>query len=479
MKRLMLPVLLWLVAAACASSPEAEGWPALTRGDVEAAYRILHDDHPGASREAGDDAFRANLESARRTALSRAERVSSLEGYAAVLAGFANSIGDRHVSTLPLYRSDTRTWAGLMLALRNGRYVVASDATTNSPALVGATLISCDGVDAAEFARDKLGGFRAVWSVEAQRVMSAPFLLIDEGNPFVLRPQACRFEQNGVQRDIALEWRSSPRAELSPLIRAATGYGEAGYGVRDFAGGVWVSIEGFDNQAEAVIDAARSDSQRLRRARIVVVDLRGNAGGNDVYGRYLAEILFGAERVDAILGAQQDHADCGSVWRASARNERRLVELRGQITDAPTLRIVDTALAEVRAARARGADFGAPVRCADTRPPDRQGAPPQAASGRIVVLTDSLCFSSCLSVTNQFRRLGAMHAGHTTNANTHYSEVRVETLPSGLSVFSTLQAIITDAPREFGPFEPELPFDGNMADTPALEAWITENVSAR
>ena len=71
-----------------------------------------------------------------------------------------------------------------------------------------------------------------------------------------------------------------------------------------------------------------------------------------------------------------------------------------------------------------------------------------------------------------FRKLGAVQVGEATGSDTHYAEVRQIVLPSGLSTFSTLQAIMPDYPRQIGPFVPQLTYSGNIANTPALEAWI-------
>ncbi|WP_395646912.1 hypothetical protein [Terricaulis sp.] len=478
-KALLLSALLLLTACATSSADPADtnsSWRALTRADVEAAYRILHEDHPGASPDAHDEDFLPNLERARRTSLERADRVINYEGYTATLQGFANAVGDRHIGSIANFRADTRNWAGYIVALRNGRYVIASeDAPGEAGSVLGATIISCDRVPVDTFAREKLGEFRAVWSIEAQRMQSAPYLLIDDGNPFVLRPQNCEVElADSARITIPLNWRSIPRRELAPKINGAMGIGEAGYGVRAFAGGMWISLEDLEGGAPAVVEAVRAQRVQLRAAPLVVLDLRGNGGGNDVYGRYIAEELFGAERVAALAGPPADNA-C-SLWRASPRNEARLRELRGEITDAPTLAVIDQALEGIASARAAGRDFVIPQQCVETPAIDAAVAPPQAARGRIVLLTDNGCFSSCLSVTRMFRTLGALHAGQTTNANTHYSEVRVETLPSGLSNFFVLQAVIIDTPLHYGPFEPALRYEGDMADTAALEAWVARSV---
>ena len=92
--------------------------------------------------------------------------------------------------------------------------------------------------------------------------------------------------------------------------------------------------------------------------------------------------------------------------------------------------------------------------------------------GRLILLTDNLCFSSCLAVTDDFRTLGAFHIGQTTDAATHFVDVREQYLPSGYSMFSTLQSVDPGSPVQVGPFAPQLPYDGDISDTAALEHWV-------
>jgi len=61
-----------------------------------------------------------------------------------------------------------------------------------------------------------------------------------------------------------------------------------------------------------------------------------------------------------------------------------------------------------------------------------------------------------------------------TDSNTNYMEVREIVLPSDLSTFSTLQKIDFTQPFRIGPFEPHRAYDGDIADTAALEAWVTQ-----
>jgi hypothetical protein len=132
-------------------------------------------------------------------------------------------------------------------------------------------------------------------------------------------------------------------------------------------------------------------------------------------------------------------------------------------------------VARAERAQAAGEEFTGRTTCSSGRP--ALGSPPaQAASGRIVLITDNACFSSCLIVADAFRRLGALHLGQATDAATHYFEVREERLPSGLSYFSTLQAFSPATPPQLGPFEPDAAYDGDISDTTALEAWVTAQI---
>jgi hypothetical protein len=466
-------------ATPLAAQDIAAQWRELTRSDVEAAYNLLIEDHPALSTTINDAAFRARLDSGRALALERAGQVRTIEGYFATMAGLANAAGDKHIRWRSPYVANTVQWAGLVMTRRGERFVVFSHTGADADAsLEGATLVSCDGVAADTFAEVKLGGFTAVWSIEAQRIQSAPSLLIDGGNPFVMRPAACVFEREGRQIEHRLQWREIARAELAPLVRPALNRGAAGYGVRAFDGGVWIALQGLDDQAAAVVSAVREQQAQLRAAPVVVLDMRGNGGGNSAFGTQIAEVLFGGARFRHMIGGGGQN--CSTVWRVSPRNIETMRSYMTRFADSNPEFARDMRDVVERAERAQavGEEFTGRTTCSGGRP--AAGQPPaQASAGRIVLLTDNACFSSCLIVADAFRRLGALHLGQATDAATHYFEVREERLPSGLSHFSTLQAFSPATPAQLGPFEPDVAYDGDISDTSALEAWVVSAVRTR
>jgi hypothetical protein len=458
----------------------ADHWRALTQLDVEAAYSLLKDNHPGAAPEAGDPQFVAALEAARSQALLRTAQVTSYEGYVAVLGELAGRMQDGHIAAAPRVLLQSVHWAGIIAAKRGTEWFAATVDSKLAPAVVpNSRILSCDGQSAEARAQEVLK-FRTDASDEALQVMREVWFLTDEGNPFLNRPAACEFEQEGKRVSLPLQWSTISRNKLlSELWKRP--YGAAGFGVRASGTGYWIGIQELAPAAQAVIDSAAEQAATLRAASYVVVDLRGNGGGDDAYARALAEALYGPQYVTSILGPPENESGgCRSVFRASAGNiessEHLAAEMekRGDLAAAALYREANRSM---RSAAARGYSLTGPVIC-PPKPKSARAKTPSLMHAKVVLLTDSACFSSCLQASAYFRALGALHVGRTTSANTHYSEARGIVLPSGLTTFVTLWGIMPDAPRRIGPFVPTHIYGGDISDTAKLEQWVGEIMAA-
>jgi hypothetical protein len=460
-------------------APADSRWSAIATQDVEAAFRLLRDNHPGAAPELHDLLFQQRLKNAHTLALKRAQTVTSYQGYLFALAGFATDMGDKHIWSRPTFVVNLPRWAGIIVSKRGNTWIV-TDTETDQSALLGASLTGCDGQAVQDLARKNIGGFRAVWSVGAQQIQNAPWLLIDEGNPFITRPKACVFEHQSQRETLTLDWVRIKRENLLPRVKKAIGAGAAGFGIRRVGEGYWIALQDLmSDRARAVVKAVEEQKTALREVPYVVLDLRGNGGGSSVMGRQIAASLLGATAADARLGPATEAA-CGGPdgsWRASKDNIKQLEFVQASPLVArggPEIKkMVQDTLRDARAAFAQGKAFSASIDCPIEPPrPSAATQPPSLMKGRLILLTDSLCFSSCLSVTDDFRTLGAFHVGQTTDAATHYVDVREQYLPSGYSMFSTLESVDPSSASEVGPFDPALTYDGDIADTAALEAWV-------
>jgi len=462
--------------AAGAVSESAKAWQTLTRNDVEAHYRLLKDNHPGAAAEAKDPAFVATLEAAHSQALARAAKVDGVFGYVATVAGFAHAFGDSHINNGQVIQPRTVSWPGIVAARRGEGWVVAAD----EPKITGrelkdAEIVSCDGRPFGDLAHDALA-FHGDAASPAELVLFGNWTLVDDHNPFLKVPTSCVLRQGGTETTLALKWTSIAYTTLRQQYWKAP-IGHAGFGVRQVGGGWWISIEHLNAEAQPVIAEVKAKVDQIRNSAFVVVDLRGNGGGNDAYGVELAQTLMGQAYVDDVLGPQSAAGDCDTVFRVSAENEAALSNAAAAFArtgDTAGQRGYERGAKAIATARPRGHGLTGAPRCSS--PPKPPVTHTSLARAPIVLLTDVACFSSCIQMSQFFRDLGAAHVGQITGADSHYSEYRDIPLPSGLSSASTLMGLMPDAPPRLGPYAPKYPFAGDMADTAALQAWITGEI---
>jgi hypothetical protein len=468
-------ILIALQSAGAPAQTAGEAWQALARVDSTAAIELIERNHPGAAPQLGDQSFRERLAIARRNVSERLPSVSDQASYAALMNGLANDFRDGHIWSNPRLSSTQRRWAGLVIARRGGQWVVgAQEAVDGDPQVEGARLESCDGVPADRMAREKLGEFYAHPEVEADMASRAAQLLIDDGNPFVAKPKVCRFVSTAGTVSMNLKWRDIALRQLEPIALRAYRPAEAGMGISDFAGGKWIALSTLGNAAAGVVEKVRENQAALRSAAMVVLDLRGNSGGNSGYADEIARVLVGDARVSAVSSNQSDCS--GTFWRVSPGN---LEALRKFVAALPDDRKPDwqAQATEMEQALASNSAFApnlpacAPAAIAAKLPAPPRNLPASAYKGRLILLTDRACFSSCLIATNLFRRLGALHVGEATDMSTRYMEVREIVLPSGLRTFSTLQKVALGM-GDFGPYEPAVVYPGQLHEDEKVKAWV-------
>lgn len=474
---LFLLILPQVARAQPASPATPHEWATTTRQDIEAAYTLLRDNHPGALPAFKDADFRARLERSRDRALEQAARVTSNGGHRAVLSAFAMGMGDAHIQFRPGTNAPWR-WSGLLFRRDADAWRVAADADkAGSVDLTGARLLDCDGRPAESVAREWLGGYKADWSVTAEQQLKGLFLLLNDDNPFLTEPAVCRFQAGSRIVEHAMTWRATDADALQAAIAPVMTYKPAGMGVRTFAGGGWIALESLGNGAPAVVEDVRARVAELRAYPVVVLDMRGNGGGASSLGMDIAEALMGAPYVASRVGRS---GPCDAVWRATPGNLEGVRGWRRNDRGPEFAAWVDKTVADLEAALAEGRDTDKPVPQCPAAAPAPDAAPVASLfPGRLVLITDEVCFSSCLLVTDAFRKLGALHVGHETQRATRYTEVRSLRLPSGLGSFTTMQRAMIGDGSFIGPFAPEVVYAGPMTDDAALEAWVMDVLAAR
>jgi hypothetical protein len=473
-----------LLAAAPPASPRSP-WSVMAEQDVRAMHRIILESHPGPVDAENPD-FKRWLQQGYREALGRAQRARDFGAYSATLQRYAAGFRDGHLQLVPQLQRTQARWPGFVVAQRQGRYVVATveEGAQGLPP-VGAELVACDGVSAAQLFE------RTVWpkvtgpDVEGKRAAQAPRLLLDEGDPEVALPRGCELRVDGAAQQVTLRYRDVAPEKLSERTRAAAFGAPPAFGVRPFgAGGRWVSIPAFwPTEGERTLAALRqvvAEAPSWRNVPVLVLDVRGNTGGSSMWGDNLLKGLYGEAlfkaRVEDPPQVKAQYVD----WRASRANVAHLDYLGDYLAgeqgkDAPIVGYLQRVRHGLEAARRRGEPFfHLPEEGPQQAPQPAAAEPASLMKGRVFVLTDGRCASACLDFLDSALALpGVTHVGLPTSADSVYMEVRTELLPSGATKLGVPVKVYRKRPRAHNEaYVPKVRFEGDFSDGAALEQWV-------
>ena len=433
-----------------AAPATSAAWLQAARRDVDAAYRLLAENHPGMfNRE--DPGFASRLAASRAKGLALAAQVRDRAGFAAALDGFSAGLRDGHA----LAFADTGgpadlNWPGFVAAWRGDRLLVSASSLSAIP--VGATIQGCDGRDTRALVLQNVFAFSGRPDEAGQWWVQAPRVFQDDGNPFVKPPQRCRVSMDGRESEVDLSWR--PVDAHFRAWKAARNGEPLRPGLTEPRPGLfWLAMPTFQpDEAERMAYRSAMDALLSRRAAIltadaVVIDLRGNQGGSSFWSEEAAKALWGAASVQSFEGADPSRV----WWRASQGNTDYVVHLAETLRtqgQAESAAIVDRAAAGMRAALARAEPYY--VEPTETAGPTSGGAvvPLRAP---VYVIVPGQCASACLDALDVFAHFpNTKLIGAPSSADSVYLEVRIQALPDGLAKVVVPNKLYRNRPRASG-----------------------------
>jgi len=468
-----------LAQAKLPDTPEA--WRTATLEDLTAIHDILRDNSPAMLVDRDSAGFRRWLNDGLAQAREGLPKVRDATSYYFEMTGYVNGFRDEHIQWGLAGRGvnlDWVAWPDFVLRWRDGRYEVAYSAPDRAdlPPL-GASLISCDGKSVEDVVRshDRYDGDLTLAS---ERYFWAPFLLIDNGDPFVARPASCVFSAGGVTRAYSLHW-TRPTGEQIRASLVSFAHTQASLDVQPWDGrGWWITVPSMngDQDWNGFYAKVQAHLAQLRSSDLVVIDVRGNSGGDSTFGDRLLRLLWGDAMVDARA------PDLGpTLWRVTKINRDNWAQRVEQVhqsaqTSADEKRDVD----EIMTRYDRALKAGEPTFMLDDRPPSAR--PPAGANfmhGRVVVLTDYACTSACLDLMDEATALpSVVQAGTETSADTIFMELtQAPTLPSGLSQLSFGHKAWIRRPRGSNiPYSPaaSLTWRGRPTDDAGERQWLAQ-----
>ncbi len=423
-----------------------------------------------------------------RQLLQKANTVHSAGGYYAILSAFASGFKDEHYA---IRASDklktmipTRIAQVIVIKPRLMYQALCTASLVNKSCDVdGYTLISCDGqtAKAMMLLRQQFAGNP---DLKSDTVWQAPFLLTDFANPFRPAYKHCLFKKGKVTKTVQMQYQDLSFNKVSQYAASKAFTYKPIYQTKAFmSDGIWVSMPRFhfDTAKDlAEVKAVIKQAPGMRHLKTVVVDLRGNTGGNSTWGRQFLNGLYGKAFVDyqlqkSVMGKKPTY----EVWRVGQASidylEKASMMLTKQLgSKAKTTTMINHLLQQMKKAKQLGQAL---YRVPNSKSKTAIKKAKPLFKGQLVVITNGQCGSSCLTYMDQLTAMPKVKVyGRATGADSIFTEYSKIPLKSGLAIAGLPLKATVNRPRGNTPFKPQIIYPGNINDTKALKEWVKEKL---
>jgi hypothetical protein len=363
--------------------------------------------------------------------------------------GLVETSSGKKIDTI---RSFPLAATGVYVVNLGGRFFVRkidSHLLQNTHVLANDELLSCDGKAAPEILDQRVLPFEPVSVKNAARYRMAPLIFI-RWDQKAGSTTTCLFKRGDESFSETMTWTTVPENYLAAKFELQE---NKIYEVEKLPHGHWVklrSFAGYDEAGIAQLKRFSDDAKKLRQDKVIVVDVRGNTGGNSIWGTRWIENLFGY------------HADSASeenLVLASPGNFGHFSRLHESLAKKGAIQPEDEARWSnlLTAAKDRP---GKLVKVDDPKPIDKTThSLKNTFKGKIYVLTDFMVFSSGETFVHELKMMpNVKQVGMATNASTYYSDIRFDITPSGLVFnFPTMVEFDPSSHRASGePLVPEI-----------------------
>ncbi len=393
---------------------------------------LIQDNHPGPVDDQ-DPGFRTWLRDEASGLHAQALAARTEHDYRQVLLTYANGFADYHLA-VHFDRAEHALWPGFLTRTEAAGGPTRVVLVDGAPGIAsGDALLGCGATGVSDLLEERV--LRPLTNpAQPQRlILTSPRLMVLDADDVPGRTPTCRFAAAAGSRTVPIRWRPIDAASLSRRIEQASGITVPPLGLHQ-VGDVWlISLPSFTwagsdaARMRAMVATVRDHASELHAARHVVIDLRGNGGGNSQWGEDIAAALWGRSLVDAV-----DASGDGTVdWRVSPRNRDTIrMEAASMRTDGHPAETTEWD------GLARRMDQSLKAGQSLLRVDSPPSAPVRSASSpfahRVLVLTEPHCASACLDFVDLLDRLpGTGRVGLPTGADTDYLDLASAPLPSG------------------------------------------------
>lgn len=471
---------------------EAARWSHTAVADIQRMHQMIREAHP-AVLDPGASAFHQWFSEGYVQAMALAGRAATEQQAFAALRFYTTGYRDGHLAIWRNHHAATpvrTTWAGWAVQRQAGRYRVSGRAAQwpiDTPQ-VGEQVLSCDGIPIDDLLTDKVAPFvdRLV-HLEGTKSDLAWHLTRESPSAPLWEPlrvrQCTTRSAAGEIRSFNLAWQPLDDKDARALARPRA----PRQGIKEVRPGVqWVQASNFMPSSEKAMAAFEKMLEGIRQAgdaQAVVLDVRGNGGGNSLLGYRILMALL----TDAITAGATQHSQARAYWRVSAMaleafEERRTQLLRTEGAGSLVYQFTQQMASLMGDAASRGEDFVEQPQVDETHKELQQDTAAARANpfkGKLVLVTDAQCQSACLDFVSAALQIpGIVHVGSMTGTDTQYTDVADKALSPTVTFRVPLKVWKNHGrqDKEGKPYLPQFVFDGDLADTAAVQAWVLDSI---
>jgi hypothetical protein len=475
-------MLLFVVLPSFVLADEAhkKDWKNLTINDLSVMRQLIVASHPGAI-DSHNESFTDWVERGYLEASQLSRRVNSSEDSQAVLNYYIAGFKDGHVG-LSQPDQGNSSWAGFILDMQGQSFVVKHVAKNWPIPLppIDSKVISCDDKSVREILQSEISPYvdrrldlKSTWLHLAKQ------LTVDDANyPVLARDlsKSCLVVlPNGARQNFALLWQED-RGQLEAFLRQP----QPPQGLKNLGGGrYWIHVSNFMPSAteNASLDKMLDVIKSIDDANLVVLDTRGNRGGNSLVGAEILSALLGSPLVKSL-----DQSSAYAMWRVSpfalsTLNSALTTMERDYGSNSEAYNFVFGLTKSMELALHEKKDW---LRQPSTSSVDQEGSRgvnAQGFKGKLALITDSFRASACLDFADVVLAVpGVVHLGLSTSADTLYIDIGSQTLPSGARFWLPLKVWKGRARGNNQSYDPQFVFDGDINDTAAVQKWVLDHL---
>lgn len=471
---------------------EAQRWSRTAVDNIGRVHAIIQQSHPAILDPDARD-FHQWFRQGHDQAMALARRATTPQRAFAALRFYTSGYKDNHLVVWnPTPSAAAVTWAGWAVQRQGGRYRVSGRAAqwpVDRPQ-VGEQVLSCDGRPLDDLLADKVAPFvTRLTHLESTKSYLAWHLTHESPTAPLWEPlrvrQCTTRAATGEIRQYGMAWQPQTDKDAQALEQ----HRRPQQGITQVRPGVhWVHASNFQPKSSKAVARFEQMLDGIRQtgdAQAVVLDVRGNGGGNSMFGNRILLALL----TDAILKDDEPQQPQGprAYWRVSTialetfeERKARFRETEG--TDSEAYHFTLQLASLMQEAASRGQDFVEQPRGNTSHPEFQQDAAQERAhhfSGRLVLVTDAYCASACLDFVSAALRIpGIVHVGSPTGTDTQYTDVGRMALSPNIMFGFPLKVWKNHGrqDKEGRPYVPQFVFDGNLADTAAVQAWVLDSI---